>query len=1405
MPNYPWERFWIKQGTLINTDYEGFPDYSVFTWKYNIQTAFTLSELDDVPCLILLGEPGIGKSTVLKNVLVNYSNSKVLTVTLNKHTSSKDILNEINNEVAFQKWRDSQDLLYLYLDGLDEGILHTRTIGIALIDWLKNIPIERLRFRLTCRTAVWESAMEEELHVIFKKATDENSTSVQLYELAPLRQKDIKQAVEQESLDYYSFKTIVLQKDLIGMAIKPVTLNFLLKQFKEGKQISDLNPYDIYLNGCRHLCAENNKNRQISRSTGYVSTENRLQIASRIAFYSVFCNKPFIVSNFFTINEDDNAISPRDIISDVFNINDRDTQILNAENYREVLDTGLFSAGGKGFLSWAHRTYAEFLAAWHISFLNLDINHISQLFLSPADRENKVIPQLEETAAWLATKNEFFFDLLLTTQPEILLRTDGPILDAKSREQLVNKIIESSQRNELKHSYSAEKYYHRLNHPGLAGQLAYIITNKEYNYSTRRIAIEIAEACTCNEVADTAVILALDRDEFIGLRKQAILLLEHLNVEDSVLERLRPLALEQDTKDEDDEIKGVTLKVLWPKLLKTQEVLSVMTEPKSSNLIGYYKMFIDTFSNKVPEADLPLALNYIANSKHIYQGDDERDNFGKLLQSVISKTWSHLDESDVLDLFAQVIIKMHIHHKSFFIPENAELRRRVCSKVLEKTNKEEHFYVIASLAYRENHSLIYKTDWDWLIQEFNQSENQIIKQSLTLLAKRIFDVEDIDHINTIIHLSKQYTQIYQEFKYWLEPIDMDSESGQLHIKAYLLDQESKIKREENQLEQKIEPLPDEYVHQCLEKFMQTQDLNAWCYMHYYLSYTKPGNSSTSFPDVISQLDIRQYPIWQNLGLTYQQSIIDNSTIFLETVKKPPIDWILTDKYNALSLAGYKDLGLLYVYNQEWVDNLNTNFWENWAPIIVHISLHARELPESSRQITKICYAKATATFLHYLQLVINKVLEENNEDVEIHNFKYIFDETINEMLFKALNSEIGKQENKVRILRFLFDQGSPQAARIVWKNAESFSSTDDSNTKTLSISCGALLLEYCAKYNWKEIWLLLQANNEYCSEVFLYAVEKFRRRDLTETLTNNVSESDIGDVLLWLFKAFPPERDIKHKGAYSPSPRDSIAEVRDQLLRYLVQKGSIDSVLTLENIVATLTQYDWIKWHLSDAKSNMRRNLWHPPSINDLRQLLKAPNHRLVRSGNELLTIVIESLGRLQEKLQGENPISYFLWDKCDIEGNKNYKPKDENALSDFLKMHLEYDLKEKGILVHREVEIKHSTGYKDGERTDLYVTATSKDRYEQYFNTFTVIIEVKGNWHPELYDAMETQLKNKYLSHNDCRHGLYLVGWFNCLQWNSTIHKTSFNELETNLSQQANRLSRSNIMLKSKVLDCRL
>ena len=146
-----------------------------------------------------------------------------------------------------------------------------------------------------------------------------------------------------------------------------------------------------------------------------------------------------------------------------------------------------------------------------------------------------------------------------------------------------------------------------------------------------------------------------------------------------------------------------------------------------------------------------------------------------------------------------------------------------------------------------------------------------------------------------------------------------------------------------------------------------------------------------------------------------------------------------------------------------------------------------------------------------------------------------------------------------------------------------------------------------------------------------------------------------------------------------------------------------------------------------------------------------------------MLEVLIESLCRLEAKLQGKTPSSRDIWDQA----GKKYRPIGENDFSDYIKRFLDDDLTGKAVIVNREVRIHR------GERTDIHVDAISQAQNGKSYDTITAVIEVKGCWHTELFRAMKTQLVGKYLkdSHSQ-HHGLYLVGWFNCENWDDEYYR---------------------------------
>lgn len=67
MPIYPWRRFWAPREGSIALEDGGFLTDPEGKYGRSLNPdVISLEALEEVPCLVLLGEPGIGKSTVIE-------------------------------------------------------------------------------------------------------------------------------------------------------------------------------------------------------------------------------------------------------------------------------------------------------------------------------------------------------------------------------------------------------------------------------------------------------------------------------------------------------------------------------------------------------------------------------------------------------------------------------------------------------------------------------------------------------------------------------------------------------------------------------------------------------------------------------------------------------------------------------------------------------------------------------------------------------------------------------------------------------------------------------------------------------------------------------------------------------------------------------------------------------------------------------------------------------------------------------------------------------------------------------------------------------------------------------------------------------------------------------------------
>ena len=166
--SYDWKRFWCPRDGSINLTDRGYladPDGPY--GNYSNSSLRSFGEVSELPCLALLGEPGIGKTSTMQveraviNDIILAEGGKTLWLDLRSCGSEDRLVNKLFESQEFKLWVEGDYRLHLFLDSLDECLLRVDTVAALLVDELRNYPVERLSLRIGCRTAEWPTTLLE--------------------------------------------------------------------------------------------------------------------------------------------------------------------------------------------------------------------------------------------------------------------------------------------------------------------------------------------------------------------------------------------------------------------------------------------------------------------------------------------------------------------------------------------------------------------------------------------------------------------------------------------------------------------------------------------------------------------------------------------------------------------------------------------------------------------------------------------------------------------------------------------------------------------------------------------------------------------------------------------------------------------------------------------------------------------------------------------------------------------------------------------------------------------------------------------------------------------------------------------------------------------------------------------
>ncbi|PXF57618.1 MAG: hypothetical protein C4B59_14925 [Candidatus Methanogaster sp.] len=496
---------------------------------------------------------------------------------------------------------------------------------------------------------------------------------------------------------------------------------------------------------------------------------------------------------------------------------------------------------------------------------------------------------------------------------------------------------------------------------------------------------------------------------------------------------------------------------------------------------------------------------------------------------------------------------------------------------------------------------------------------------------------------------------------------------------------------------------------------------------------------------------------------------------------------------------------------DFISTLPIDVWTKWAPIILaYPTLSGAGDEKPHRKLTKLAYEHTPDDIIRTLLVMIDKQNKEGDHIFITSKVEDCWDARLADALLSKAKDEKLRHECMGSILNDLLDHKIGEAKVF----AESLVHlplplSEDERNRAITAACA--LMNHAEDASWPVVGPVIREDVEFGREV-ISAIAHDSYRDAA-SIGQQLTEAHLADLYTWLVRQYPHAEDPKHDDthiAHFVGPREDVADFRDSILRYLKERGTYQACDAIQRISYELPELDWLKWALWEARNNTRRCTWVPPQPADILEMASDSRKRLVQSGNQLIDVLIESLKRLEEKLQDETPAARDIWDQESVD-KKRYRPIDENGFSDYVKRHLDGDLKQRGITVSREVEIRRGEGSGKGEHTDIHVDAVVRGSNEKNHDSVSVIIEVKGCWHKERNTAMKTQLVDRYLRDNRCQHGIYLVGWFNCDQWDGEDSRRKkcpnhniYTEQEK-LDAQAADLSQQGVRIKAFVMNTAL
>lgn len=590
---------------------------------------------EEEPAVVVLGDPGAGKTQALKRAADSDTAGLFLTV--------GQLLNFPVEGLAGKN---------LYVDGLDER-RHHQDGGATTIDAIagKLMQLHRPKFRVSCRSAEWYGELDQ---ASLRSATE--SESICVMRIEPLSNDDVEAIAVAAGLNGEEFLNSAVNRGVEEWLGNPLNLELLLEVVAQGGW-----PHsraELFELASRKLIQEHNPV-HARQGTHGLDVETLLDAAGFLCAVQLLSDVAGMSLIASVADHDHPYIGEVSAFSDDAK---RDREGIEA-----ALQSRLYRSEVTDQILPFHRALSEYVAA---RFLSSQIRHrgypLRRALALMSGFDNIPSTQLRGIYAWMTTLLHENANTLISIDPlALLIYGDVSLLGHDQRVRL----LEELRRLESKHAWyrheiRASEPFGALGSPDMESTFLGILSDPLTPPMQMACVLDaLTHGASMPHLGQAIMDLIRDGTRLTYLRLRGFAAYQHACAEEvGTLRRLLADIHSGVVNDPDLQLRGLLFERLYPEHLTVSELAALLVSEEANGLFGKYHM---TLEFHIPERtstdDIPGLLDALAVRGPLVPREHRRTG-ERLIGKTLLKGLECFGENEPVErLFRWLIPTIHDH------------------------------------------------------------------------------------------------------------------------------------------------------------------------------------------------------------------------------------------------------------------------------------------------------------------------------------------------------------------------------------------------------------------------------------------------------------------------------------------------------------------------------------------------------------------------------------------------------------------------------------------------------------------------------------------------------------------------------------------------------------------------